>query len=63
MEPPRRSFSAREKGRLLAPLSDDEQHVLATLLRRLHARVASDDPFDPTSMLVETEPDAVRTRD
>jgi hypothetical protein len=47
----------------LAPLSDDEQHVLATLLRRLHARVASDDPFDPTSMLVETEPDAVRTRD
>ena len=50
--------SRERQRRLLAPLSDEERRVLATLLRRLHAHVASDDPFDPPSMLVKTEPNA-----
>lgn len=46
------------QSRILAPLSDEEQRVLAALLRRLHAHVASGDPFDRPSMLVQTEPNA-----
>jgi len=55
--------SRERQHRLLAPLSDEEQRVLAALLRRLHAHVASGELFDPPSVLVKTEPDAVRTRD
>ena len=44
--------------RLLAPLSDEEQHVLAALLRRLHAHVASVDAFDPQSVRMKCGSDA-----
>jgi DNA-binding MarR family transcriptional regulator len=50
--------SRERQRRLLAPLSDGEQRVLAALLRRLHAHVASRDGFDPQSMLVKTDPGA-----
>lgn len=51
--------SRERQRRLLAPLSDEEQHVLASLLRRLRAHIASGDAFDPQLMLVETDPGAV----
>ena len=50
--------SRERQRRLWAPLSNEEQHVLAVLLRRLHAHVASGDEFVPQSMLTETDPDA-----
>jgi hypothetical protein len=50
--------SRERQRRLLAPLNDEEQRVLAALLPRLHAHVASGDEFDPQSMLVGTDPGA-----
>jgi len=47
--------SRERQRRLLASLSDEEQRVLAALLRRLHAHVARGDDFDPQSMLEETD--------
>jgi DNA-binding MarR family transcriptional regulator len=44
--------------RLLAPFSDEEQHMLAALLRRLHAHVARVDAFDPQSTRIKCDPDA-----
>jgi len=53
---PRMIVVSRERQRrLLASLSDEEQRVLAALLRRLHAHVARGDDFDPQSMLEETD--------
>jgi hypothetical protein len=50
--------SRERQHRLPAPLNDEEQRVLAALLRRLHAHVARGDEFDPQSMLVGTDPGA-----
>lgn len=47
--------SRERQRRLLASLSDEEQRVLAALLRRLHAHVARGDDFDPQSMLEQTD--------
>jgi DNA-binding MarR family transcriptional regulator len=48
--------SRERQRRLLASLSDEEQRVLAALLRRLHTHVASEDEFDPQSIVEETDP-------
>jgi DNA-binding MarR family transcriptional regulator len=43
--------SRERQHRLLAPFSDDEQQVLAALLRRLHAHLATLDEFDPDAIV------------
>lgn len=48
--------SRERQRRLLAPLTDEEQRVLAVLLRRLHANIASEDEFDPQSVPAEIDP-------
>jgi DNA-binding MarR family transcriptional regulator len=49
------AVSRERQRRLLASLSNEEQRVLAALLRRLHAHVARGDEFDPRSTLEETD--------
>lgn len=46
--------SNERQRRLLAPLSGEEQRVLAALLRRLHAHVARGDAFDRQAMPAKT---------
>ena len=50
--------SRERQRRLLASLNDEEQRVLAALLRRLHTHAAIYDEFDPESIVEETDPGA-----
>jgi DNA-binding MarR family transcriptional regulator len=44
--------SRERQRRLLAPLSGEDQHNLARLLRRLHAHLARGEEFDPEATIV-----------
>ena len=47
------AVSRERQRRLLAPLSGEDQHNLASLLRRLHAHLARREEFDPEPTIVE----------
>jgi DNA-binding MarR family transcriptional regulator len=50
--------SRERQRRILAPLSDEEQRVLAALLRRLHAHLAQGDDCEPQAVPAERDPGA-----
>jgi DNA-binding MarR family transcriptional regulator len=50
--------SRERQRRILAPLSNEEQRVLAALLGRLHAHLARSDDADRRAVLAESDPGA-----